>query len=68
QPVGGQGAADRWTAPSRHRDEEGGGIAASPFLRFEPTKVIKHVQRNRLPPNQDVHRSLEGCLHSMDYY
>ena len=32
EPVGGQGAADRWTAPSRHRLEEGGGLAASPFF------------------------------------
>ena len=35
QPVGGQGAADRWTAPSRRNGlEEGGGLAASPFFAF----------------------------------
>ena len=32
RPVGGQGAADRWTAPSRHPSLEGGGLAASPFF------------------------------------
>ena len=34
QPVGGQGAADRWTAPSRTLELRGGGLAASPFLRL----------------------------------
>ena len=32
QPVGGQGAADRWTAPSRHRTEKGEASRPPPFL------------------------------------
>ena len=39
--MGGQGAADRWTAPSRHRLEEGGGLAASPFFAlYKPTFAL----------------------------
>lgn len=38
QPVGGQGAADRWTAPSRQWNGEGGGLAASPFFALNTSK------------------------------
>ena len=34
QPVGGQGAADRWTAPSRHRTWKGEASRPPPFLRL----------------------------------
>ena len=38
QPVGGQGAADRWTAPSRTLELRRGGLAASPFFALKGVK------------------------------
>ena len=47
QPVGGQGAADRWTAPGRHpKLKKGGGLAASPLFCVigNIPNVIKSIQ------------------------
>ena len=38
QPVGGQGAADRWTAPSRHRTWKGEASRPLPFFAFKGVK------------------------------
>ena len=41
QPVGGQGAADRWTAPSRHRTEKGEASRPPPyFALYKPTFAL----------------------------
>ena len=41
QPVGGQGAADRWTAPSRHRTEKGEASRPPPFFAlYKPTFTL----------------------------
>lgn len=67
QPVGGQGAADRWTAPSRTLElRRGGGLAASPFFALKAAFTKQLNQSNHPPLNIDVHRSVAGSLFSMD--
>ena len=67
QPVGGQGAADRWTAPSRTLDlKKGEASRPPPFLRLRATFLLQLNQFNHPPLNIDVHRSLVGSLFSMD--
>ena len=43
QPVGGQGAADRWTAPSRTLELRRGGLAASPFFALYKLRIALSV-------------------------
>ena len=55
QPVGGQGAADRWTAPSRTLElEKGEASRPPPFLRY------RHVVLWDLAPSYAL--LLFGCI------
>ena len=66
QPVGGQGAADRWTAPSRTLELRRGRPRGLPFFALKAAFTKQLNQSNHPPLNIDVHRSVAGSLFSMD--
>ena len=66
QPVGGQGAADRWTAPSRTLELRRGRPRGLPLFCVYGAFTKQLNQSNHPPVNINVHRSVAGSLFSMD--
>ena len=66
QPVGGQGAADRWTARSRRNGLRRGRPRGLPLFALKAAFTKQLNQSNHPPVNINVHRSLVGSLFSMD--
>ena len=67
QPVGGQGAADRWTAPSRALELRRGRPRGLPLFFALKAAFTKQLnQFNHPPVNINVHRSVAASLFSMD--